>query len=181
MGNPWLEFLKQFRKKHPGLSMKEAMKKAAVEWKSVKGKTTKAKKKTKTKKKKMKKKTVTFDELEGGAIRADTKVFESAAPAREDFTTVMRGSSISQFEGDSAGYFNKAFDLIPKNMYPMFQYEQAFQGSNPVLVRDTLLKGVSGLGAHKDAPHIAKAVVHSLKKYPKLLHAYLNSRNVIPA
>ena len=121
------------------------------------------------------KKSVTFDELEGGAIRTDTKTFESASPAREDYTTVMRGAEFSQFEGDN----NNAFDMIPKNIYPMFQYEASLQGNNPAFVKNKLLQGVSGFGAHKDPPHIQKAIVHSLKKYPKLLHAYMNSRNLI--
>jgi len=124
-------------------------------------------------------KSVRFDELEGGAIRTDTKRFESAAPAREDYTTVMRGAEFSEFEGDRFSFYNTAFDMIPKNMYPMFQYEQSLQGNNPAFVKNTLLKGVSGFGAHKDPAHIQKAIVHSLKKYPKLLHAYLNSRNLM--
>ena len=44
MANKWLEFLKQYRKKISGLSMKMAMKKAAVEWRSAKKKAPKAKK-----------------------------------------------------------------------------------------------------------------------------------------
>ena len=125
------------------------------------------------------KKSVTFDELEGGAIRTDTKTFESSAPAREDYTTVMRGAEFSQFEGDRYSFYNNAFDMIPKNIYPMFQYEASLQANNPVFVKNALLKGVSGFGAHKDPPHIQKAIVHSLKKYPKLLHACMNSRNLI--
>jgi len=127
----------------------------------------------------MTKKSVSFDDLEGGAIRSDTPWFESAGPAREDYTTVMRGAEISQFEGHRARYFNSAFDMIPKNLYPLFMYDQVMQGENPAFVRDALLKGVSGYGAHKDENHIQKAVVHSLKKYPKLLHIYLNSRTLI--
>ena len=129
-------------------------------------------------KKKMKK-NVTFDELEGGAIRTDTRRFESAAPPREDFTTVMRGAEISQFEGDSGSYYTTALDMIPRNLYPMFQYETLFQGNNPSLMKNSLVKGLSGYGAHRDPPHVQKATVHSLKAYPKLLHAYLNSRNLI--
>ena len=47
MANKWLTFLKQYRSKHPGMSLKQAMKSASGEYK--KGKTTKA---TKGKKKK---------------------------------------------------------------------------------------------------------------------------------
>ena len=93
----------------------------------------------------------------------------------------MRGAEFSQFEGDSYSFYNNAFDMIPKNIYPMFQYEASLQGNNPAFVKNALLQGLSGFGAHKDAPHIQKAIVHSLKKYPKLLHAYLHSRNVLPA
>ena len=58
--NKWIQFLAQFRKRNPDLSMKMAMKKAAVEWKSQKGKAgdakppkaKKAKRKKATKKKK---------------------------------------------------------------------------------------------------------------------------------
>ena len=46
MANKWLSFLKDYRKKHPGMSLKQAMKSGSVEYK--KGKTTKA---TKGKKK----------------------------------------------------------------------------------------------------------------------------------
>ena len=56
----------------------------------------------------------------------------------------------------------------------MFQYEASLQGNNPAFVKNALLQGLSGFGAQK-------AIVHSLKKYPKLLHAYLHSRNVLPA
>ena len=94
----------------------------------------------------------------------------------EDYTTVMRGAEISQFEGDQTAYFTTAFDMIPKNMYPMFQYESLRQSEDPERVKNALLQGLSGFGAHNDPSHIQKAVVHSLKPYPRLLHMYLNSR-----
>ena len=53
------------------------------------------------------------------------------------------------------------------------------QGENPAFAKDVLLKGLSGLGSHKDAPHIQKAVVHSLKRFPHLLRVYLNSANLV--
>ena len=52
MANPWLTFLASFRKSHPKLSMKAAMKTGAVAYRKQKGKGTKAKK---TGKKKVKK------------------------------------------------------------------------------------------------------------------------------
>ena len=121
---------------------------------------------------------MTFDELEGGAIRGSQQ-YESGAPAREDYTTVLRGAETSKFEGNRSAYFTTAFDMIPRNIYPMFQYEQMMQAEDPSKVRDVLLRGLSGFGSHRDPGHIQKAVVHSLKKYPKLLHMYLNSRNLI--
>ena len=36
-GNPWLVFLKQYRARHSKLSMKQAMKSAAVEYRKKKG------------------------------------------------------------------------------------------------------------------------------------------------
>jgi len=93
----------------------------------------------------------------------------------------MRGAEISQFEGDRTAYFTTAFDMIPKNMYPMFQYESLMHSEDPVAVKDMLVKGLSGFGAHKDPPHIQKAVVHSLKQFPRLLHMYLNSNSLIAA
>ena len=124
---------------------------------------------------------MSFDELEGGAIRTDTRYYENAPP-REDYTTVLRGAEISKFEGGNpSAYFNSAFDMIPKNLYPMFQYDTLMQAEDPSLLKSVLLKSLSGFGAHRDASHIQKAVVHSLKKYPKLLHMYLNSRNLIMA
>ena len=117
--------------------------------------------------------------MEGGAIRNPD--YRSAAPAREDFTTVMRGAEISQFEGDRTAYFSTALDMIPRNLYPMFQYDSLLRANNPEYMMDVLLQGVSGYGAHRDPTHIQQAVVHSLKRYPKLLHAYLNSRNLILA
>ena len=127
----------------------------------------------------MTKKKVTFDELEGGAIRTDTRVFESAKPSGEDYSTVMRGAEIDEFEGDQTAFFYSAFDMIPKNIYPLFMYDNAMQGRNPAFIKDALLKGVSGHGAHKDPSHIQKAVAHSLKAYPHLLHMYLNAKNLI--
>ena len=128
----------------------------------------------------MTKKQVTFDELEGGAIRADTRAYESA-PAGPDYTTVMRGAEFSQFEASPSPFYNDALNMIPKNLTPMFVYDQYAQGQNPTLVKDALLKGLSGYGAHKDSSQIQKAVVHSLKQYPKLLHMYLNSKNLLTA
>ena len=171
--NPWLSFLKSYRAKNPKLSMKMAMKSGAVAYRKQKGSSQKGRKK------KVKNKSVSFDELEGGAIRADTRVFESSAPAREDYRQVMRGAEVSTFEGDRLQYFHDALDMIPKNMYPMFQYEASLQGENPSLVKNALLKGLSGYGSHKDSSQIQKAVVHSLKHYPKLLQMYLNSKNLI--
>ena len=123
-------------------------------------------------------KSVTFDALEGGAIRPDTRVYESA-PAGPDYTTVMRGAEFSQFESSPSPFYNDALNTIPKNLTPMFVYDQAARGYNPNLVRDALLRGVSGFGAHKDSSQVQKAVVHSLKQYPKLLHMYLNSKNLL--
>ena len=48
MANVWLTFLSQWRKSHPKVSMKQAMKQAAVDYRKKKGGT----KKKKTKKKK---------------------------------------------------------------------------------------------------------------------------------
>ena len=127
----------------------------------------------------MNKKQVSFDELEGGAIRSDTRAFESAAPSAPNYTSVMRGAEFSQFESSPSLFYNDALNTIPKNLIPLFVYDQASQGQNPALVRDALLRGVSGFGAHKDTSQIQKAVVHSLKQYPKLLHMYLNSKNLI--
>lgn len=124
-------------------------------------------------------KSVSFDEMEGGAIRTSTRVFESGYPPVEDYTTVMRGAEVSQFQGDRSAYFNSAFDMNPRNLYPMFQYESIMQGEDPNLVKTELLSGLSGYGAHKDPAHIQKAVVHSLKHYPKLLQMYLHSKNLL--
>ena len=45
MANKWLEFLKSYRKKHPSLSMKEAMKAASKEYKKAPAKAKGRKKK----------------------------------------------------------------------------------------------------------------------------------------
>ena len=45
MGNPWLAFLAKFRKSHPSLSMKAAMKQGAVAYRKAKGGKKKGKKK----------------------------------------------------------------------------------------------------------------------------------------
>jgi len=42
--NPWLDFLKSYRRSHPKLNMKSAMKAAAVEWRKHKSKAGKKKK-----------------------------------------------------------------------------------------------------------------------------------------
>ena len=49
--NPWISFLASFRKSHPKLSMKLAMKQGAVAYRKQKGKGTKAKKTGKKKSK----------------------------------------------------------------------------------------------------------------------------------
>jgi hypothetical protein len=54
--NPWLSFLREFRKKNPGLSLREAMKKGSSEYKSKKGSSKDAKPKKKGRKKKAAKK-----------------------------------------------------------------------------------------------------------------------------
>lgn len=43
MANPWLAFLKQYRKKHPSMSLKQAMKSASSEYKKAPKKSTKKK------------------------------------------------------------------------------------------------------------------------------------------
>ena len=132
------------------------------------------------------KKEVRFDDLEGGAI-ANTRLFESSRPVAypthtaEDYTTVMRNADFYKFDGSTTQFYNNALNMIPRNIYPLFMYDQASRGSNPALVKNALLQGVSGFGAHKDSPHIQKAVVHSLKPYPELLRMYLNSKNLILA
>ena len=56
MGNPWISYLASFRKSHPKLSMKVAMKQGAVAYRSQKGKAGKKAVKAKRKgKKKVKK------------------------------------------------------------------------------------------------------------------------------
>ena len=52
MANVWLSFLASFRKSHPKLSMKAAMKQGAVAYRAQKGKGSKAKAKKKGRKKK---------------------------------------------------------------------------------------------------------------------------------
>jgi hypothetical protein len=48
MANPWLSFLSEYRKKHKGMSLKQAMKSASAEYKKKNG--TKKPKKKKPKK-----------------------------------------------------------------------------------------------------------------------------------
>ena len=45
MANAWLSFLSKFRKDHPSLSMKQAMKQGAVKYRASRGKKSKGKKK----------------------------------------------------------------------------------------------------------------------------------------
>jgi len=47
MANPWIQFLKEYRKRHPSKSMKDAMKSAAVEWRAKKSSKSKGKGKKK--------------------------------------------------------------------------------------------------------------------------------------
>lgn len=115
-----------------------------------------------------------YDELEGGAI-SSAKQLESAYPTTPDYTTVMPAATISQGEGARSSFYSEALNMIPKNMYPMWQYSSLLEASRPEFVKNTLLKGLSGRGAKHDDHHIRKATVHSLKKYPQLLRAYLNS------
>ena len=51
MANKWIQFLAKFRKQNPSLSMKDAMKKGAVAYKSQKDPAKKARKKGGRKKK----------------------------------------------------------------------------------------------------------------------------------
>ena len=55
MANKWLDFVKQYRKKHPGQTLKQSLKGASVEYKKGKGSDEKAKPKKKNRKKKAKK------------------------------------------------------------------------------------------------------------------------------
>ena len=106
-------------------------------------------------------------------------MFESASPTGEDYSTVMPDAQISKFEGDSGSFFRSAFDMIPRNIFPMWQFQASMQGENPAYVKNALLKGLSGFGADKDESHVQTAVANSLKAYPKLLHMYLNSKSLI--
>jgi hypothetical protein len=51
MANPWISHLKAFRAKHPGMSLREAMKKASSSYKKKAPSSKVAKKKKKTKRK----------------------------------------------------------------------------------------------------------------------------------
>jgi hypothetical protein len=51
MANAWIQFLSAYRKRHPKLSMKQAMKSASVEWAKKKGGSAKAVSKSKKKRK----------------------------------------------------------------------------------------------------------------------------------
>ena len=52
MANAWISFLKSWRAKHKGVSMKSAMKQAAVEWRKKKGNGSEEPKKKRRKRKK---------------------------------------------------------------------------------------------------------------------------------
>lgn len=119
-----------------------------------------------------------IDELEGGALTG-ASLYESALPVREDFTSVMQGAEISTFESSPSPFYTSALDMIPKNIYPLSQYESSWQARNPAYVKNILLQGTSGFGAHKDEVHVQKAVIHTLRRFPKLLHAYMHSKNLI--
>ena len=123
----------------------------------------------------MTKKKVSFGDYTGGAISKTTRVLESAAPSREDYTTVMRGAAISKYSTDSGAFYRSAFDMNYTNQIPYFVYEQLYQGEKEGSVKQALKKGLSGYGASRDPPHIQKAVHHSLKEHPRILQVYTNS------
>ena len=66
--------------------------------------------------------------------------------------------------------------MIPKNLVPYFAYEPVLAASKEVFAKNILLKGLSGRGAHRDEPHIQRAVYHSLKEHPEVLQMYLTGK-----
>ena len=119
------------------------------------------------------------DKLKGGAIDSVKKV-ESGEPSftiPSDYRQIMQDLAVDQStQGDRMMYYRSALDMIPRNIQPYTSYEHILQASGEDKTTSILSKELSGHGAHRDKPHIANAVVHSLKHHPDILKMYLNGR-----
>lgn len=124
---------------------------------------------------------MTVDDQIGGAIEKPHKIDDSppktafTSQRREDF--VVSEDEYYSFEHPQNKYdhYYNALNMNPRNMFPYSQYESSMAGEDPNYVKNILLKGLSGHGSHKDSLPIQRAVIHSLKKHPPLLHMYMNS------
>ena len=114
--------------------------------------------------------------MKGGAISSKDRKVESGAPSRPDYSNLLKNAAVSEFQGDPTLYYRSALDMIPKNLIPYSAYEPLLQARSEVFLKDSLKKGLSGLGMSQDPSHIQAGVWHSLKEHPKLLNMYIRGK-----
>lgn len=67
-------------------------------------------------------------------------------------------------------------DMIPTSQMAWDVYTPLYHSRDERPLHDALRSQVSGRGARRDPPRVARAVYESLKFHPKLAHAYLRGR-----
>ena len=129
--------------------------------------------------KKMTKKKVSFDDEVGGAI-SSAQGIESGAPAvmqMPDFRNIVDDFREELFRGsqqERTDVFKDALNMNYQNMVPGYMMDTLYEREDPILIKDAMLQGITGT-PHQDPHDIQKAVIHSLKRFPRLLQAYLKN------
>ena len=108
----------------------------------------------------------------GGAIKADVRQQDVYTPAL-DLKSILRAAALVQGSPAPKEYLHGVIDMIPRNQLgwhtygPIHTSEKEFHRG--------LMRGVTGRGASKDHPTVARAVGESLKHLPELFHSYMRT------
>lgn len=176
--NRWLVFLKSWRAKHKGVSLRDSMKKASAEYK-------KSSKSSEPKKKSKKKVKFQDDEkdaedkpLLGGAISpSNTKIVELKRPhLPSEVDKVLQQSVYMTATPRLQEFVHGLVSMVPTSQLAFDSYEHLYHARPEKTLHDSMHKQLSGKGARHDAPRIARAMYESLKFAPELANAYLSGR-----
>ena len=112
----------------------------------------------------------------GGAIRDDVRKMEiSTRPPTDTIQSILRNASF--LEGNARlpeVLHGMVSDMNQKNMFAMYQYYPSYSPETEKHLHDNLKSLLSGHGAKKDHPIVAKTVAESFKHIPELARLYIN-------
>ena len=113
--------------------------------------------------------------LVGGANSSDVRTMNVATPEMPGINKILREAQMVQSSAPMREFIHGAVEMIPSNQIAYFQYPPSFDGDKESDLHRNLVKLVTGRGASKDHPRVAKSVYESLKHYPEIAGLYLNA------